>query len=86
MRVYVNWETQEVIGPSQVETIIDEKTSEYISDDSAFSDFLYENYTIEQVWRMDDIRKEDVLSDYSAGCRDEAEEWFDDNFCEYEVE
>ena len=86
MRVYVNWETREIIGPSQVETIIDEKASEYINDESAFSDFLYENYTIEQVWRMDSRKKDNVLDDYSAGCRGEAEEWFDDNFCEYEVE
>ena len=86
MRVYVNWKTQEIIGPNQVEAIIDKKESEYINDESAFNDFLYENYTIEQVWRMDCREKDNVLNDYCAGCRDEAEEWFDDNFCEYEVE
>ena len=86
MRVYVNWETQEIVGPNQVEAIIDKKASEYINDESAFSDFLYENYTIEQVWRMDSREKNNVLNDYCAGWRDEAEEWFDSKFCEYEVE
>lgn len=86
MFVYVNWETQEVVGPNQVETIIDRKLSDYLEDDDLLEDYLEERYTLAAVWRMDDRRKESIMEDYTAYQKEQAEEWFDDEFCEYEVE
>lgn len=86
MRVYINWETQEVVGPNQVEAIIDRKLSEYLEDDELLEDYLEEHYTLAGVWHMDDRQKESIMEDYTAYQKEYAEEWFDDEFCEYEVE
>ena len=87
MRVYVNWEIQEVVGPNQIEALIDQKLSDYLNDDDLFEEYLHEhNYTLVEVWYMDDKQRESVIEDYAAYQREQAEKWFDEEFCEYEVE
>ena len=86
MFVYVNWETQEVLGPREVEGKIDEKYQEYASDTCGFEDYLTENYTIPEIWRMDETQRDEVLEKYYNYCRSEAEKWFDEEFCRYKVE
>ena len=85
MLVYINWETQEVLGPREVEEKIDEKYQEYANDACDFDDYLIENYTIPEIWRMDEAQRDEVLEKYYNYCRSEAENWFDREFCEYEV-
>lgn len=86
MRVYVNWETQEIVGPNQVEEIIDRRLSYYLEDDQPLEEYLAEYYTLAEVWHMDDRQKESVMEDYTIHQKEQAEEWFDTEFCEYEVE
>lgn len=85
-RVYVNWETQKVIGVEQAEEIIKRKQEEYMDEPINFEDYLYENFTVVQVWEMDDKQKDKVLSEFSARQHECANEWFDNEFCEYEIE
>ena len=85
MRVYVNWETQEIVGPNQVEEIIDCKLSEYLANDD-FLMYLEERYSLSAVWEMDDKQKESIMEDFTDYQRELVEEWFDNEFCEYEVE
>ena len=86
MRVYVNWETQEVVGPNQIEEIIDRRLSDCLKDDQPLEEYLAEYYTLAEVWHMDDRQKESVMEDYAIHHKEQAEEWFDNEFCEYEVE
>ena len=87
MRVYVNWETQEVVGPNQIEEIIDSKLSDYLENDDLLEIYLEErNYTLVEVWYMDDKQRKSVMEDYAAQQRECAEKQFDTEFCEYEVE
>ena len=86
MRVYVNWETQEVVGPEQASEVIDRKFQEYCDDDAIFEDYLLQNFTICQIWELTEEEREDILSKFNSLQREEAEEWFDDEFCEYCVE
>ena len=86
MRVYVNWETQEIAGPNQVEEVIDRKLSDRLKDDQFLEEYLTEYYTIAEVWHMDDRQKESVMEDYTAYQREYVEKQFDDEFCEYEIE
>lgn len=86
MRVYVNWETQEVVGPNQIEEIIDRRLSDYLEDDKLLEEYLMERYTPAAVWYMDDKQKESVTKEYTAYQREYIEKQFDNNFCEYEVE
>lgn len=86
MRVYVNWETQEIVGPNQVEEIINNRLSYYLEDDQLLEEYLEERYTLAAVWHMDDRQKESVMEDYTIHQKEQAEEWFDNEFCEYEVE
>ena len=85
MRVYVNWETQEIVGPNQVEEIIDRKLSDYLANDDLLM-YLEERYNLSEVWEMDDKQKESIMEDFTNYQREQVEEWFDEEFCEYEVE
>lgn len=86
MRVYVNWETQEVVGPNQVEEVIDQKLSDYLEDNELLEIYLEKRYTPVEVWYMDDKQRESVMEDYAAYQREYVEKQFDNNFYEYEVE
>ena len=86
MRVYVNWETQEIVGPNQIEALIDQKLSDYLEDDELLEIYLEERYTPAAVWHMDDKQKESVMEDYTAYQREYVEKQFDNEFCEYEIE
>ena len=86
MKVFVNWETQEVIGPNQVEETIDRKLSDYLENDDLLEIYLEERYTPAEVWHMDDRQKESVMEDYTDYQREHVEKQFDIDFCEYEVE
>ena len=86
MRVYVNWETQEVLGPTQAEEVIGRKHDELCADDAIFEDYLTERFTISQIWALSDEERTETLSEFSEFQREEAEDWFDDEFCEYYVE
>ena len=86
MRVYVNWETQEVVGPNQIEEIIDHRLSDCLKDDQPLEEYLAEYYTLAEVWHMDDRQKESVMEDYTDYQREHVEKQFDIDFCEYEVE
>ena len=85
MKVYVNWETQEIVGPNQIEEIIDRKLSDYLANDD-FLMYLEERYSLSAVWEMDDKQKESIMEDFTDYQREQAEEWFDNEFYEYEVE
>ena len=86
MRVYVNWETQEIVGPNQIEALIDQELSDYLKDDELLEIYLEERYTLSAIWYMDDKQRESVMEDYTAYQREYIEKKFDNNFCEYEVE
>ena len=86
MRVYVNWETQEVVGPNQIEALIDQKLSDYLKDDELLEIYLEERYTLSAIWYMDDKQRENVMEDYTAYQREYVEKQFDNEFCEYEIE
>ena len=86
MRIYVNWETQEIVGPNQVEEIINRRLSDCLNDDQLFEEYLEKYYSLAEVWRMDDKQKESIMEDYTDYQREYVEEQFDTEFCEYEVE
>ena len=86
MRVYVNWETQEIVGPNQVEEIINRRLSDCLNDVQLLEEYLEKYYSLAEVWRMDDKQKESIMEDYTDYQREYVEEQFDTEFCEYEVE
>lgn len=85
MLVYVNWDTAEVVGPDQSEEVIERKFKEYLNDETAFSDWLYENYSLWEIWEMDDEEKVEIRKEYENDCKIDAEGWFDESFEEFEV-
>ena len=86
MRVYVNWDEQKVVGPEQAAEVIGRKHEELCADDAIFEDYLTERFTISQIWTLTDEERTEILSEFSELQREEAEDWFDDEFCEYCVE
>lgn len=85
-RVYVNWETQEVVGGHQADEVIDKKVSEYLEDDDLLEEYLYNHFSFVQIWGMGEKEKNEIFEKYTANLKEEAEDWFDDEFCEYIVE
>ena len=85
-RVYVNWETQEVVGGHQADEVIDRKVSEYLEDEELLEEYLHEHFSLIKIWGMDEKEKNEVFEDYTTHLKEEAEDWFDDEFCEYIVE
>lgn len=86
MRVYIDWDSQEVYGPEQAAEAIGRKHEELCADDAIFEDYLTERFTISQIWDLSDEERTEILSEFNELQREEAEEWFDDEFCEYCVE
>lgn len=86
MRVYINWDTQEVYGPEQAEEAIERKFQEYCDDNAIFEDYLMQQFTICQIWDFSDEERANILSNFNSLQRLEAEDWFDGEFSEYEVE
>lgn len=86
MRIYINWDEQEVYGPEQTEEVIERKFQEFCDDDAIFEDYLTERFTISQIWEMSDDERAEVLEEFNKLQLEEAEEWFDSEFCEYRVE
>ena len=86
MRVYINWDSQKVVGPEQADELIHSKHEEMCADDAVFEDFLTERYTVCYIWKMSDDERASVLEEFNKLQLEEAEEWFDDEFCEYRVE
>ena len=86
MRVYVNWGTQEIVGPNQIKALIDQELSDYLKDDELLEIYLEERYTLSAIWYMDDKQKKDIMKDFIAYQREYVEDQFDKEFCEYEVE
>lgn len=84
--VYVNWETQEVVGGHQADEVIDRKLSEYLEDDDLLEAYLDERFSLSEIWNMDAKQKKEVFEEYTDYQKEEAEGWFDDEFCEYFVE
>ena len=85
-RVYVNWETQEVVGGHQADEVLDRKVSEYLEDEGLLEEYLYEHFSMSVIWNMDTKQKEEAFEEYTAYLKEQAEDWFDDEFCEYFVE
>lgn len=85
-RVYVNWETQEVVGGHQADEVIERKVSEYLEDEELLEEYLYEHFSHSAIWNMNAKQKEETFEKYTAYQKEQAENWFDDEFCEYFVE
>ena len=86
MRIYVNWETQEVLGANQSDEWISDKQTEYMNDAGFISDFLEDHTSIYELWNMDSTDKEHLFENLEEFALKEAESDFAMNFCDYEVE
>ena len=85
-RVYVNWETQEVVGGHQADEVIERKISEYLRGEDFLEEYLDNRFSLTDIWNMDEKKREETMEEYLEYLREQAEDWFDDEFCEYIVE
>jgi hypothetical protein len=86
MRVYVNWDSGEVVGPIGADKVIKARAAEYMDDGEAFFDWLSERYTLWDVWSFGEDEKAEIKEKYFEFCRESAHDWFDENFCEHAVD
>ena len=90
IKVYVNWKDEEVLNEKDYMEFRDRKVNEiaddYFEDDYEFGEFLSEDYTRSEIFRMTEEDKEKVKKAWKAQCKESAEETFDDEYNYEEVE
>ena len=75
VKVYVNWEEQEILSESEFSEMIANKTKEKIDDDYELNHFLeYQStYSYSEVFRLTAKEKDKIYKEFQEYCREEAE-------------
>ena len=84
MKVYVNWQTKEVISQEQYNQRIAALAAEYVDDDSLLDDYLEDRYTSLELFNMSEEERAEVRGDFAEWCYHGAENALIEDFEEYE--
>ncbi len=88
--IYVDWKHEEVLSEKEYKEFKERKVNEiaddYFEDDYEFGEFLGENYTCADIFKMTDEEREKVKAEWKAQCKESAEETFADDWVYEEVE
>lgn len=86
VKIFVNWEKQEILSESEFSEMIADKTKEKIDDDYELSHFLeYQStYSYSEVFRLTPEEKDKIYKEFREYCEEEAEadilnedDWFE---------
>lgn len=86
MKVYINWENQEVVTEMQLETVIEEEIEKLESNKDDFAFWLNNHFSAYEIWNMnDDNLLDGILDGWHECCADRAEQYISNNFDEYDL-
>lgn len=85
MKVYVNWQAEEVISQEQYDQRVAELAADYVDDDSLLDDYLEDRYTSLALFTMSEEERAEVRGDFAEWCHHSAENALVEDFDEYEV-
>ena len=86
MRVYVNWNDEEILSTKQYEDFVEEKVNELKSDKDAFNEWLDRNYNVSELWNEDGADKEIIKAEWETHCWDEVTYDLSHDYDEYDIE
>ena len=84
MKVYVNWQTKEIISQAHYYRLIAATATEYEADDGLLDDYLEDRYTSLELFRMPEEERTEVRSDFAEWCYNSAKNALVEDFDEYE--
>jgi hypothetical protein len=84
MKVYVNWQAEEIISQEQYDQRVAELAADHVDDDSLFDDYLFHRYSSLKLFDMSEEKRTEVRGDFAEWCHREAGEEMAEDFENYE--
>lgn len=84
IKVYVDWDDNRILSQKQHLEEQSNDVKDLFEDDNLFEDFLFQNYSSTELYKMDDETKEEIRQDFLDYCQDKVE--IDDVFDEVTLE
>lgn len=86
MRVYVNWNNEDILTVKQYDNLAEEKAMELEADTDAFNEWLDRNYTASELWDMTEATKGAIEAEWHMHCWDEVSYDLSQDYDEYDIE
>ena len=86
VKVYIDWEAEEVLSEKEYTDKVNEKMKEIMEDESELSEFLDDNYSTGKVYRFTAKERAEVDKRFAEHCKEAAEDWMQENYCEHSIE
>ena len=74
IKVYVDWDGQEIISADEYEKKVKEEVSSLLNDEDEFNEWLSNHYMPQEIWHMTKAVRFEVMSLWEEYCRDYAED------------
>jgi hypothetical protein len=84
MKVYVNWQAQEIISQEQYDQRVAALAADFMDTDSLRDDYLEDRYAALELFTMSEEGRTDVQGDFAEWCHHSAENEMIEDFEEYE--
>lgn len=86
VKVYMNWDSAQVMGGEDVLAYINKLTDDYIHDNEGFEDWLSDNYTMTELWYLSDEARAEAEKNFREFCHEIANEDFEHTWDVREIE
>jgi hypothetical protein len=85
MKVYVNWQAEEIISQEQYDQRVAELAADHVDDDSLLDDYLFHRCSSFELFTMSEEERTEVRGDYAEWCHRKAEEEMAEDYEDYEL-
>lgn len=86
MRVYVNWNDEDILTAKQYDNLAEEKAMELEEDKDAFEEWLNRNYNASDLWNADETTKWVIKDEWHMHCWDEVSYDLSKDYDKYDIE
>lgn len=86
VKVYVDWNEHKIYSEKEVRAREKKIAGSYFDDEDGFSDWLDENFSGIEIFKMTEDDKEAAKNSYKDACRDWAQEATNNDFESEEIE
>lgn len=86
IKIYVDYENQEVLTEEGYKEALKEKEKSYKADNEAFRDWLNDNYEAFKIFNMKSYELDKVVERWEGVCESDAEEDIGRELTEYELD
>ena len=86
IKIYVDYENQNVLTEEDYEEVLSERKKSYKSDNEAFEDWLNDKYSASEIFKMKSYELDKVVERWEGVCESNAEEDMGSELSEYELD